>query len=394
MPGKTRGTVPMAFHFSPRRTLVIAHDLVMTAAAVVASFYIRFEAAGLAEREEPLLLFLPGFVAYAGVVYYLFHLYEAKWRFASLPDLMNILRAVDGARGVAAGARLRAGRAQRARAVLLRQDHHRALLGPADASSSAGRGSPIAISATRAPGITPAPRPPIPTLVLGRAADAEVLLRAIESGAVKKIWPVGMLSPSPADQGQSIRGIPVLGDFDELDAVVNDFAQRDTAISRVIFTPSAFEPDAKPEATLMHARRLGLAVSRLPSLDDGGEMPRLAPVNVEDLLLRPSVKIDYARLETFLNGKSVVVTGGGGSIGAEICDRVVDLRRGAAADHREFRAGAACGARKRSPPSRSRPRDRRPHRRRARPRPRVPADGGVQARHRLPCRGAQARAAA
>ena len=47
MPGKTRGTVEMAFHFSPRRTLVIAHDLVMTAAAIVASFYIRFEAAGL-----------------------------------------------------------------------------------------------------------------------------------------------------------------------------------------------------------------------------------------------------------------------------------------------------------------------------------------------------------
>ena len=91
----------------------------------------------------------------------------------------------------------------------------------------------------------------------------------------------------------------------------------------MIFTPSALEPDAKPEAILMHARRLGLAVSRLPSLDDGGEALRLAPVNVEDLLLRPSVKIDYARLETFLNGKSVVVTGGGGSIGAEICDRVI-----------------------------------------------------------------------
>src|SRR5271170_608299 len=77
-----------------RKLLVIAHDLIMTAAAVVASFYIRFEAAGLMEREKLLLLFLPGFVAYAGVVYYLFHLYEAKWRFASLPDLMNILRAV------------------------------------------------------------------------------------------------------------------------------------------------------------------------------------------------------------------------------------------------------------------------------------------------------------
>ena len=39
------------------------------------------------------LLFLPGFVVYAGIVYFLFHLYESKWRFASLPDLMNIVRA-------------------------------------------------------------------------------------------------------------------------------------------------------------------------------------------------------------------------------------------------------------------------------------------------------------
>ena len=81
----------MAFRFSPRRALIIAHDLVMTAAAIVASFYIRFEAGGLVAREKPLLLFLPGFVLYAGVIYSLFHLYEAKWRFASLPDLMNIL---------------------------------------------------------------------------------------------------------------------------------------------------------------------------------------------------------------------------------------------------------------------------------------------------------------
>ncbi len=162
-----------------------------------------------------------------------------------------------------------------------------------------------------------------PALVFGRAADAEVLLRAIESGAVTKTWPAGILSPSAADQGQSIRGIPVLGGFEALDAVINDLDQRGTKIARLIFTPSAFEPDAKPEAALMQARRLGLAVSRLPSLGDAGEMPRLAPVNVEDLLLRPTVKIDYARLENLLKGRSIVVTGGGGSIGAEICDRVI-----------------------------------------------------------------------
>jgi O-antigen biosynthesis protein WbqV len=68
---------------------------------------------------------------------------------------------------------------------------------------------------------------------------------------------------------------------------------------------------------------LGLNLSQLPSLDSGGPAVQLAPVSVEDLLLRPSVKIDYQRLEEFVNGKSIVVTGGGGSIGSEICERII-----------------------------------------------------------------------
>jgi FlaA1/EpsC-like NDP-sugar epimerase len=312
----------LGLKLNPRRTLVIAHDLLATAAAILASFYIRFDAGGLAQRTDALLLFLPGFVAYAGIVYYLFHLYEAKWRFASLPDFMNIIRA-----------------ATVLAVSLLVLDY--ILLAP----NVLGQfffgkvtivlywllqimflgGSRVAYryfryTRTRHHALSEEANP---TLVLGRAADAEVLLRAIESGAVKKIWPIGILSPSAADQGQSIRGIPVLGGFAQLEAAVNDRAQRGTVISRVVFTPSAFEPDVKPEATLMLARRLGLTVNRLPSLNDGSEPPRLAPVNVEDLLLRPSVSIDYLRLESFLKGRSIVVTGGGGSIGSEICDRVI-----------------------------------------------------------------------
>jgi FlaA1/EpsC-like NDP-sugar epimerase len=87
-------------------------------------------------------------------------------------------------------------------------------------------------------------------------------------------------------------------------------------------TPSAFEPEARPESVLMRARRLGLIVSRLPSLESG-ETPRLTTVAVEDLLLRPSENIDYARLEALVKGKAVIVTGGGGSIGSEICERIV-----------------------------------------------------------------------
>jgi O-antigen biosynthesis protein WbqV len=161
-----------------------------------------------------------------------------------------------------------------------------------------------------------------PTLLIGRAADAEILLRGIESGAVKRIWPVGLLSPSSADRGQTIRNIPVLGGIDDIEDVIGDFARRNKPITRVVMTPSAFDPEARPEAVLMRARRLGLIVSRLPSLESG-DTPRLTTVAVEDLLLRPSENIDYARLEALVKNKAVIVTGGGGSIGSEICERIV-----------------------------------------------------------------------
>src|SRR3569833_3608879 len=60
----------------------------------------------------------------------------------------------------------------------------------------------------------------IPSLILGNAADVEVPLRAIESGAISRIWPVGLLSPAGSDQGVRVRGVPVLGGFDDLESVV------------------------------------------------------------------------------------------------------------------------------------------------------------------------------
>jgi FlaA1/EpsC-like NDP-sugar epimerase len=73
-----------------------------------------------------------------------------------------------------------------------------------------------------------------------------------------------------------------------------------------------------------HAREVGISVLHLPGLE-GAHSPgrvRLSKLDVEDLLLRPTIQIDFSRLEQFARGTSVVVTGGGGSIGAEICRRV------------------------------------------------------------------------
>ena len=317
----------MDFLRNPRRVLIVLHDLVMTALALLATFYVRFENGGFDERLHWLLLYLPAYLLYAAAIYRIFNLYIGKWRFASLPDLWNIIRAVT----VLAVSLLVLdyillyptlygtyffGKITIALYWFLQV----AFLGGPRLAYRLFRHSRTQQHARRADAV--------PTLLVGVAADTEVLLRAIESGAVKKVLPVGILSPSPADQGQSLRGVRVRGRPQDLEEIVANLAAQDIRVGRLVLTPSALAPELHPETMLMQARRLGLTTSRLPSLEDGDEALRLAPVAVEDLLLRPSVKIDYRRLEDFIRGKTVVVTGGGGSIGSEICDRVVNFSAG------------------------------------------------------------------
>ena len=305
-----------------RNLLIVIHDVLATIFAVVASFYLRFEGSGLTERLPLLLHILPYFVIFSILVCYTFRLTTTKWRFISLPDFFNIVKAstvlalmllvldyifiAPNVYGTFFFGKT---------TIIIYWFLQNFSLG---ALRIAYRYFRYTRTLSQARGLDAAP-----TLLVGRAADAEVLLRGIESGAVKRMWPVGVLSPSVSDRGQSIRGIPVLGAIDDLADIVDDFSRRERPLERLVMMPSAFEADASPESVLTRARKLGLTVSRLPSLEGSGEAPRLAPVAVEDLLLRPSAKIDYQRLESFVKGKSVVVTGGGGSIGSEICDRVV-----------------------------------------------------------------------
>ena len=193
-----------------RRVLIVIHDLIATAVAVLASFYFRFEDVGLAERLPGLIKVLPAVLLYAGAVYWFFDLYRSKWRFASLPDLLNIFRASS----VLA-------------VSILALDY--VLLSPAlFGTFFFGKitillywflqiaflaGPRIAYRYFRYSRTQHHMQGPdaLPTLILGNAADAEVLLRSIESGAVKRVRPVGILSPSAADQGQALRGVRSTG---------------------------------------------------------------------------------------------------------------------------------------------------------------------------------------
>jgi O-antigen biosynthesis protein WbqV len=317
-------------NLNPRNALIAAHDALATALAVLASFFLHFEGDYLTDRLPLLFRILPFFIAFSVVVCYAFNLTTTKWRFISLPDALNILRAATvlalallvldyifvapNVHGTPVALNVQGAFFFGKVTIVLFWFLEVSFLSALRFAYRYFRYTRVRRHARSEDAAA--------TLLVGRAADAEILLRGIESGAVKRIWPVGLVSPSRADRGQLIRNLPVLGGIDDIEDVIADFARRNKPIARVVMTPSAFDPEARPESVLMRARRLGLIVSRLPSLESG-DAPRLTAVAVEDLLLRPSEKIDYARLEALVKDKAVIVTGGGGSIGSEICDRVV-----------------------------------------------------------------------
>ena len=161
-------------------------------------------------------------------------------------------------------------------------------------------------------------------VILGRATEAEVVLRALETGLRRRFVARAILSPRSSDDGSSIRGVPVLGNYAELERIVTEAQDGNQPIARIIFAPNEFVPETESEMLLATANRLGIPLSRMQTMEEGATVNgALKPVAIEDLLFRPSVEVDRALLAELLHGKRAIVTGGGGSIGSEICARLV-----------------------------------------------------------------------
>ncbi|MGF7053299.1 O-antigen biosynthesis protein WbqV [Bosea sp. OAE752] len=303
-----------------KKSAIVLHDLVMTALAIWLVFVVRFEGRQLTEHLRYLPRFLPFFVAYAGLVYWFFSLYRSKWRFASLPDLSNIVKAVSVLTVTLLAVDY----------LLVAPDFYGAFyFGKISIAlywlvQIALLGGPrLAYRYFKyARGRTNAEREAVlPALLLGRGVEVEMVIRAMEAGTMRRLRPAGILSPRHDDLGQSIRGVPVLGLLSEIGTVAGEAADRGEGYRRIVATPSALVPEAHPEKWLSQTRRLAVPISRIDASGEGTRDTDVAPLEIEDLLVRSTVTIDRGRLGAFLKGKRVIVTGGGGSIGSEICLR-------------------------------------------------------------------------
>jgi len=170
----------------------------------------------------------------------------------------------------------------------------------------------------------------VPVLLIGAGDEADLYLRALQRDRTASYLPVGFLDNS-AEDGTMLRGVPVLGKIGDFQAVMADLESRGQRPRHLIFTAPLAELDAgEAERLIEVADRHGLAVSRLNPATELRN-PRLMkefelrPIELTDLLERPQIALDLAAMQRFIFGRSVLVTGAGGSIGSELARQIAAL---------------------------------------------------------------------
>ena len=161
-------------------------------------------------------------------------------------------------------------------------------------------------------------------LIVGAGHAGELLVRDMLSDRSYQYRPVGLLDDDPVKRRMRIHGVPVVGRIDDISALVNRLVVHEILIA----IPSA--SNVLKQRILAAASGCKVPIKVLPSvrqlLADPTAMRQLRPMSLEDLLQREPVQTDKQELHLLLDGKRVLVTGAGGSIGSELCRQIAQYK--------------------------------------------------------------------
>jgi FlaA1/EpsC-like NDP-sugar epimerase len=180
-------------------------------------------------------------------------------------------------------------------------------------------------------------------LVLGAGDAAVTLLKELTRSVQWKV--VGLLDDDPAKRGVMLHGFKVLGRVDELPVVTQKLGVAHAIIAMNSFardrrlSPRSQPDRRKPDRLHRDRRRAlelcasaGVKALTIPSYDDliSGKITvsQIRTVELEDLLGRDPVVLDNAGLHGLLTGKTILITGAGGSIGSELCRQILKFEPG------------------------------------------------------------------
>ena len=301
------------FSISNRR-LAILHDLFMIPVAWIGAYWLRFNLGMipgfyLESALENLLIVL----VFQGAVFRYFGLYRGVWRFASLPDLIRIGKAV--VVGIAFSATILF--------ITTRMDGVPRsvfpLYGLLLISLLGVSRFLVRWSKDRGMYDENAKR----VLIVGAGRAGEMLVRDLLRTKDELYQPVGFVDDSMAKQGREIHGVRVLGACDE----IIDFSDRLQINLIVLAIPSADSANMRRLVGL--CEKTGVPFRTVPPLDrlmsGQVDISQLRAVLIDDLLGREPVSLDWEAIEQELTGKRVLVSGAGGSIGSELCRQIARL---------------------------------------------------------------------
>ena len=163
-----------------------------------------------------------------------------------------------------------------------------------------------------------------PTLIVGAGAAGTLLVRQMLMHPKMRMMPVAFVDDDPEKQRKDIYGVRILGTTEDIEKIVQHMG-----ITKVVIAMPSL-PNKKLNEVYDVARKTGAECVILPNIDEvmSGNLhvQQLRNVEIEDLLGRDPVELDQTLIEKQLRGKRILVTGAGGSIGSEICRQVSSFR--------------------------------------------------------------------
>jgi O-antigen biosynthesis protein WbqV len=170
-------------------------------------------------------------------------------------------------------------------------------------------------------------------LLIGPTAAAETYLR--EAGRRRdNAWtPVGIIAPDAGEVGQQVRGVCIIESIERLDAALADLRRWNQYPRAILFLDEPGRLRGLTAAQLGRLKNDGVRLLRLPSIvdlshEDGVALLPMRDISVEELLPRDPIELDRVALRALISGRRVLITGAGGSIGAELSRQVAGLDAG------------------------------------------------------------------
>ena len=313
------------FPNSRRAFLAFLHDVFMAAASLVASLYLRI-GGGILDYEPRLTAtYVVSFTLIAASVFLLTGLYRGIWRYASLPDLFNIARAVSFTVLAFLPVMFALTRLEALPRSTLLIDWFVliALLG----------GPRLAYRLFKDRGLDHmlerVKHQSVPVLLISAKEGADTFIREMRRDPRAVYRVVGVLADTPSRVGREIYRVPVLGTIDALETVVEQLDRRSKRPQKLIITAQNL-PGEQVRRLLDRADAMAIPLARLPKLTDfernlDNPERALEPIALEDLLGRPQAVLDRDGMARLVRGRRVLVTGAGGTIGSELARQVAAL---------------------------------------------------------------------